>query len=133
MDYLCGYLHRKAQIILSAQEGDPSDALSEVEALNNEAAEIADQVGKPDIIFATKVVTARIKAIRGNTEVAVEELSALAAQYADQEKQAVIYYTLTGITGDHDYRDTARNLYEQLYKKMPNHEFKRRASEMKPC
>jgi len=133
MDYLCGYLLRKVQIILSAQAGSPHDDLSEAEALNNEASQIAHRVGHQDIIFATKVEMARIMAARGNSEGAVEELSALATQHTDQETQAIIYYTLTGITGDHDYRDTAHNLYEQLYRKTPNHEFRRRASEMKPC
>jgi tetratricopeptide (TPR) repeat protein len=132
MDYLCGYLQRKSEIILSAQDSVPSDRLSVAAELNNEASEIAKRVGKQDIIFATELLSARIIAARGRITDSVERLSALAEQYLDHKKQAAIYYTLAGITLKPDHRATAHDLYRDLYKRMPDHEFKRRAEEMKP-
>ena len=128
MDYVCGFLKEKAELMLLS--GRIAE-LEKIESINDEASEIAEHVGKSDVIFGAKLLKARITAARGNIEEATEALMEVADQHPDEIKQASIYYTITGITGDHEYRQKARNLYERLYENIPDYEFKCRIEEMK--
>ncbi len=93
--------------------------LDEAHALQQEAQEIADQLGNQDLIFEAHRLAIRIATAKEDTDTAIQLLKSLAPQITNIRQEASVVYEWSKI--DPSYKPKALALYQQLYKETPMH------------
>lgn len=115
-------LAEKGSVLLAMRE------LEELRDVQAEAVALAEDLGNPDLLVETKLLTARTLNAEGEKSAAREILvDLLEDPKMNAEQQAAAYYTLYHT--DHQQtaaRDSARALYEQLYRETPKFIYRHR-------
>lgn len=90
-----------------------TNRIKEAEEIIDEANEIAVQTGNTELIFQTTVLRYKI-------ENNIEALCRIANDAnADKAQRAMVYFELWNITGDTDYKNNAKEIYQGLYNNTP--------------
>jgi serine/threonine protein kinase/tetratricopeptide (TPR) repeat protein len=95
-----------------------------------ESQSIAQELSKPDTLFSSQVLLARIKAAGGGTDVAMQRLYGLLEEATDDDQRAELRYWLWKL-GAVSHAATALGLYKTLYANTPKHEYKKRIDELR--
>ncbi|MCK4643468.1 tetratricopeptide repeat protein [bacterium] len=121
---LCEYLYNKADLCFILKRID------EASSLNDEALQIAEEVGHPEVIFGSKVLKAKILGQK-DKKGAAEELKNMLKENTEDSQQATLHYELFKITGKKVHKTRAFTTYRKLYKKTPNIQYKEKMEELK--
>jgi predicted ATPase/class 3 adenylate cyclase len=115
-------LAEKGSVLLAMHE---LDTLREVQA---EAEALAEDLGNPDLLVESKLLTARTQHAQGNATGARNILADLLTDPSlSAEQQAAAYYTLYHTDRQQTAaRDSARALYEQLHRETPKFIYRHR-------
>lgn len=106
--------------------------LQELQPVAQEAQEIAEILGNPDLIFEARLLAAKQKHAHGEKAQSEKMLKALLKQVEDTEQAAAIYYELFQLDpGLSQYRMEAQKRYESLYASTPKYVFKTRLERLK--
>jgi hypothetical protein len=97
---------------------------------------LSKEISKPDTLFPSRVLLARIDAAEGNIALATEKLEAMLAEATGEEQIADLHYWLWKISsGDRDpgsrHAQEALQRYEALYSRIPKFEFRKRTAELR--
>ncbi len=113
---------------------------SEARPLIAEARELADRIKVPSYIFRSKVLQAKLTAADGDPASALVQLTALLPEKWREPLQAALHYELWRLGQDFPnlkdlenltaHGQTALAMYQALWAKTPNIEYKRRAEEL---
>lgn len=124
---LCSSLMEKGLVLLKT---DQNDALKATEI---EATAIAQELGNPELLVGTKILSARNLAKQNAFSDAIECIQDLIEQHdLSPEQMAGAYYERFLISRkDAEARDLARALYEQLYIETPKHTYKIRLEKLR--
>jgi len=100
-----------------------------------ECVAISEELSKPDTLFSGRVVLARIAAVEGSVDSALEALRTLLAGAENEDERAECHYRLWKLTPantslDTDHRVAAIRLYESLFATTPKHEYRKRIEEL---
>ncbi len=106
--------------------------LEEAAASQNEALEIGLEIKNEELIFASKLIGARIKRIQGNDGVAEEILQELLLDAGSQSEKAEVYYELWRLAPKNKQAfDKALQVFQQLYEQSPTYIYNQRLNELK--
>jgi hypothetical protein len=97
-----------------------------------ECLKISRELSKPDTVFSSQVMIARIDAAQGDAEASIEKLRTMLNEATDPDQLAELHYWLwkLDLDPDVDHRGKARTLYTELYKHTPKHEYRQRIDEL---
>lgn len=114
-----------------AEKGSVLLAMHDLEELRQVQAEseaLAQELGNPDLLVESKILTARTMHAHGNVDQARHLLTDLLGDTSlNAEQQAAAYYTLFHTDKQQTAaRDSARALYEQLYRETPKFIYRHR-------
>jgi hypothetical protein len=93
--------------------------------LNDEALQIAQEIDRKDVIFDCQILRIKVLALRDN-DMASSELNKILKNTTDDRGIATIYDVLFTLTKDADVLSKTISLYEKIYNKFPNIEYKNR-------
>ena len=115
-------LMEKGAVLIAAEQ------LDELKATEEEALKIARDLGNPDLLFSTRLLSARAEVARGRIpeglEIVQDLLSSLKLR---PEQEASAYFERFRISNqDTEARDMARTLYEQLNQETPKYLYQKR-------
>jgi tetratricopeptide (TPR) repeat protein len=100
----------------------------------SECLQISSELRKPDTLFSSRVLLARIDAATGKRTAAIEALLKLLEDVEGHAQRAEILYRLSEIDSSASARqqhaEKALALYTELWSKTPNHEFRERIDEL---
>jgi tetratricopeptide (TPR) repeat protein len=115
-----------------------------------ECIQISEELFKPDTLFPSHILLARIDAAEGNVALATQKLEAMLAETTEEEQIADLHYWLWKIgdgnrvpgpgVRDSDAGDSlpgprspdpVLTMYEKLYSRIPKFEFRKRIAELK--
>jgi tetratricopeptide (TPR) repeat protein len=100
--------------------------LAEAAELGREAAELAEQVNRPDKLFLARLLLAQIAVARGDKAAGVEQLHQLLQQATQRPEQAAeVYFCLWQAEREEQYQQEALRLYELAVAQNPCYEFQR--------
>jgi tetratricopeptide (TPR) repeat protein len=102
----------------------------EAQTLHLEASTIAESLGNPDLIFEATILEAQVNYYSGNTGVAHEILTTLAAQARNTTEIAAVQYELYQISPNEVHKQKALALYRKLYDQEPKFIFQKRISDL---
>jgi hypothetical protein len=91
---------------------------------------MAEDIGRKDVVFDCKVLKIRARALSDNNA-AVSGLKEMLKNTTDDREIAVIYDELFTMTKDADVLSKAISLYEKIYSRYPNVEYKNRILELR--
>ena len=115
----------KAEIFFSLKQ------FEEAQSLNNEGLQFAKKIGNKEQLFAGKVLSAKIDFALGHQEKAVAMLSEMLAGAEEKSEIATLHYELWQFKVETEaHHQTALKLYQELYEKTPNIEYKKRIDEL---
>ncbi len=113
-----------------AEKGMVLLAIGDLKALEpvvEEAAQIAEALGNPDLIFEAQILRARQALALGQNEKAFGLLQELLRTAEGTDQEAAIYYELWRLhPNDTAYREAATQRYRELYASTPKYLFKTR-------
>ncbi|MCB0594567.1 MAG: tetratricopeptide repeat protein [Phaeodactylibacter sp.] len=96
-----------------------------LEAIIEEALQIADALGNPDLIFDARILAAKYEHKKGNTEQALQMLQALNVEDFSSDRHAAVNFELfLLLPDDARYGSHALELYEKLYQETPRYSYK---------
>jgi tetratricopeptide (TPR) repeat protein len=104
--------------------------LQRARACAEECVTISEELQKPDTLFGGRVLLARIEAVEGRVDVAVEQLGAMLSEASEDEQRAELHYWLWKIEGSADGRAEVLLLYTGLFEKTPKHDYQQRIAEL---
>lgn len=119
---LCASLIEKGAVLIALNR------LDEVVQTGRDAAQIARELGNPDLIFESRLLEARIQHLHGHTQLALAELNGLEFQdgLTDDHLAAVLYERALIDPANQRARRQARERYEQLYDRTPRYLYRAR-------
>ena len=120
--YLCGYQSRLARHYV--ERGDPVKAA----ALAAAARELAEKVGRAEVLFELEV-TGALLAADGRAGQAAR-LTKLAGRAPEPEQEAGLQKRLFDLTGDQARRQAAADAYRKLYGELPKHSYRKALEEL---
>jgi tetratricopeptide (TPR) repeat protein len=94
---------------------------------------ISRELSKPDTLFSSQVLLARIDVAESRADVASQRLNALLEETTDDNQCAELHYWLWKIDGSSkhsDHQAEALRLYQVLLVKTPNHGYRKRIEEL---
>jgi len=99
--------------------------------LAEECLAISEELSKPDTLFSSEILLARITGAEGHPDVAAGRLLELLPNVDDDDLQAELHYRLwkLGAGGD-DHGGRALQLYRRLFERTPNDDYRRRIEEL---
>lgn len=114
-------LVEKARTLLAAKR------LKDLQAVQEEAVQIAAELGNPDLIFEATILTAKFLHQRDLKFEGVELLHQLLSKSLDNDQLASVYYHLSQMEPELDeYRQRSLEIYQNLYQSTPHFTFKMR-------
>ena len=123
--YLCDCLFFMADLLFSLGR------LEECAAVNAEMLAVATEIQRNNLVFRSKVLSAKIAA-RGDPARGSAMLQQLSAEFTGTEETATINYEIFTLTGDRAARDRALASYRALYARTPHQEYLDRINEIGP-
>lgn len=94
--------------------------------VNDEALALAQELGNPELLFETEILQARIAFYLKSPAIAREMFETLIAKALSEADKARIYYHLSVLYYDLEYRNKALVIYKALYKATPKFAIKQR-------
>jgi tetratricopeptide (TPR) repeat protein len=92
---------------------------------------ISRELSKPDTLFQSQVLLARMEAEEGRLEVALQLLSQMLEDAGEDEQRADLHYWLCKLGArDGDHHAEALGLYCALFEKTPKHTYRQRIEEL---
>jgi tetratricopeptide (TPR) repeat protein len=92
---------------------------------------IARDLSKPDTLFSSRVLLARIAAAEGDNNTAVHRLNVLLDEASNDAQRAELHYRLLKLNAtDTDHRAEALRLYQSLIEQTPKREYSQRIKEL---
>jgi len=91
---------------------------------------ISRELSKPDTIFISQLLLARIAAADGRRDAASQHLTSMLNLTPDDSARAEVYYWLWRIEGNNDHHVEALRLYEALHAKAPTNAHRLRINEL---
>jgi tetratricopeptide (TPR) repeat protein len=125
--FLCEGLHYTGQLYARQRH------YAEAQPINQEALEIAGQVGRKEIQFQAQLLAVRLRVDLRQADVgaAIGELAALRASWSGDAEQAAIDYTIWLLDARRDgSRRAAADRYRALYTRTPNIEYRWRYTQL---
>jgi tetratricopeptide (TPR) repeat protein len=125
--YLCEYLHTGAKLYIL------QGRTSEARVLNDEAVQMAAQIGRTDLQLPARLLSVRLRVLVGATGAgeAMQELADLLGEWPEEPQQAAILYELWRLDrGAVHHRRRAAELYRRLYSTIPNITCRQRYEEL---
>lgn len=105
--------------------------LSDLAAVQEEALQLAEELGNPDLLFEAKVVSAKTKHLQEHTKEAVAILLELLSYPLNKFQEAAVCFEISKILPEKDqYRTRALRLYQDLYADTPKYLFKMRVEQL---
>jgi len=120
--YLCSLIQRKADLLNCLKE------YKEARVFNLEANQIANEITRKDVIFNSTILDNKLLALENPTE-AVANLFQMLESETDSENLATIHYEIYKINKSKEHGQKALHIYQELYGKTPNIEYKNRIDE----
>ncbi|MDI6740615.1 MAG: hypothetical protein QME74_09665, partial [Candidatus Edwardsbacteria bacterium] len=117
------YLWSKADLLFELKE------INEAKGLNDEALQIAKEIGRPDEIFNCKILNAKLVGLN-DKEAGICELEAMLKEYNEDAQEAALRYELWKMNGWEENKTAALGLYKKLYEKTPKMDYKKRIDEL---
>ena len=117
--FLCNFLQNLACLYLETSR--PAQA----EEVNNQALELAGEMGLSEAAFVSRRIAAKILALKDPTA-AVAALRELLPQAGDKEREAEVQMCLFEVTNDENSRQAALKIYRMLNEKNPTIEYSQR-------
>lgn len=121
--HLCHFLLQSARIHFAKKEYDRATAE------HNEACSIAREIKREDVLFACRVLAARMRGLT-DTKGALLELGSLLKQARKDEERASLHYWMFKLSKQKKHKEKARTLYRKLSKRTPHELFGRRIKEL---
>jgi tetratricopeptide (TPR) repeat protein len=117
-------LVQKASLLLA--DGKTAQA----ESILNEALQSRQEQSLPVVLFEAKLLSARLLHARGQTKESNHLLKELHNTRGTDAQHAALHYILWQINGKEEYARVAHELYQRLYRKTPNIEYRERTREL---
>ena len=122
---LCFSLVEKANVLIDQKR------FEEATELSKEALDMASDLGNPELVFEAVVLSAKVAFNNGDKEGAIATLEELAEKAFNEKDMANAHYELYQIQPHQNiHRDKAFELYQKLYKSIPQFIFKERLEEL---
>lgn len=99
-------------------------------ATAEECGAISEDLHTTGTLLRVRILLARIEAVEGRTDNALQQLTDLLVEATDDEQCAQLHYWLWKTGGGEESRDTALRLYRALFEKIPNHDYTQRINEL---
>lgn len=100
-------------------------ALDELSPVVQSALAISMELGNPDLLFESEILSAKSFRLYGNKQQAKVTLKGLLAKPLQKAQQAAVYAELYRLTpNDQSLKEKALELYRELYASTPKHSFK---------
>jgi tetratricopeptide (TPR) repeat protein len=106
---------------------------AEAQSMNQEALQIAKEINRSETQLAAQLLAIQLQVALSQTDVptAAAELEVLLQTWTDQLEQAGIHYTIWRVNPARESsRQTAAQLYQELYEGSPNIEYRQRYAEL---
>lgn len=118
-------LVEKAHVLLAMEN------LPELEPVQRESLELAEELGNPDLLFEAKVVAAKTKHLQEHPKEAMAILLELLSYSLNKFQEAAVCFEISKILPKEErYKQRARQLYESLYAETPKYLFKMRLRQL---
>ncbi|MEN0049839.1 MAG: tetratricopeptide repeat protein, partial [Bacteroidota bacterium] len=105
--------------------------LDEIPKIKEESLKIAAELGNPDLIFESTLLSAKFYHQKGEKQEALELIHELLSNHLEVSQQAAAYYLLYQMEPEQDaHREIALQLYQQLYEETPKFTFQRRIKKL---
>ncbi|MEM8524113.1 MAG: tetratricopeptide repeat protein [Bacteroidota bacterium] len=105
--------------------------LEEIPKIKKETLKIAAELGNPDLIFESTLLSAKFYHQKGEEEEALELIHELLSNHLEVSQQAAAYYLLSQLEPEQEsHREIALQLYQQLYEETPKFTFQRRIKKL---
>jgi len=121
--FLSEYILGKTETVCSLQRYE------EAQVLITEGLRIAEELGNKEYMFKGKVLSAKVDFALGN-EGAPCRLEEMLQQTEDDAEIATLHYELWKMTHNDEHRRAALKLYQALYERTPNIDYKTRMEEL---
>jgi tetratricopeptide (TPR) repeat protein len=124
--YLAPTLHTLATFYFRQQRYE------EARTLNDEALDMAIQIGRKDTELAAQLLEIQLDVATGDLDkkAAIRKVEALAQQWPDEQYQASVQYHLWLLDKGMESARRAADLYRKLYDKSPKVEYRKRYEEL---
>lgn len=99
---------------------------SAAQQVNDEALQLAQELGNPDLLFETEILQARIAFHTKSPGIARTMFEQLLKKNLAESDNARIYYHLSVLFFDPEYRKKALTIYKKLYRATPKFAIKQR-------
>ena len=107
-----------------------SNRIEEAQQFQREAIVMVEDLGNPDLIFKTKIFSAKLAFAMKEKEKAQQILHKLAKEYTSDFEQGNIYFWLYKITQQDIYKNKSLAKYQKLYVETPLYLFEERIKEL---
>lgn len=104
--------------------------LKEAKAHWRESQTIAESLGNPDLLFQVEVLSAKIAIAEGDPGRAADILNKQEHDTLSRSQKATVSYLQFRLLGDEKYKQSALDLYRELYQKFPQFLFSKRLEEL---
>jgi tetratricopeptide (TPR) repeat protein len=122
--FLCKFLHEKAELHFMRKENEKSMSL------NEEAMQIAENVGRNDIIERGLLLDAKILST-SDKQAAIRQMQELLGKARDKHYLAMIHEELFHLTRKQEHRAKAKALYSDLFKSTGKRVFSKKRDALK--
>ncbi len=122
--YLSGYMYYKADLYFILKR------FEKAKILNEKALSLSEEIKRQDILFLACVLSAKINFAMGDKETAISTLEDLISPTKEEWEIATLNYELYKMTNKKTCGQKAQKLYQVLYKKKPNIEYKEKIEEL---
>ena len=122
---LCFSLVEKANVLVAQNK------IEEAARLSKEAIEMADHLGNPELIFEAVILSAKVAFKKGDEATAIKTLEDLLDNAKSDKDLANAHFEMYQIQPDQNiHRIKAFELYQKLYKSIPQFIFKERLEQL---
>ncbi|MDD3627753.1 MAG: tetratricopeptide repeat protein, partial [bacterium] len=112
--YICYYLYYKALSLFKLYKSGKLDSITEIEKMNQEAMDIAEEIQDKDVLIDTKILSATIRGEFDKKE-AENLFKKILSEIKNNEKSAEIFEGLFNLTKDKKYLKNELLILEELY------------------
>jgi len=118
-------LVEKGAVLIAMQQFGALDVLCK------EAQALAEELGNPDLLFESRILSLKNLYFSGQAQQAISQLQELLQTVLSKEQEAAVYYELFKMGGENaSYRAAALSLYEDLYRDTPRFSYKNRIDQL---
>jgi len=120
---LCYVLNSKADLLFVMKDYDNA------RFVNQEANQLSTEISNEDGVFDSMILNSKLLALE-NPDAALLQLNEMLKDDTDESNLASVYYEIYSISKSEDSRQKSLQLYQELYSKTPNYEYKGKIDEL---